>query len=363
MHKSRICVLLAVLCCLTGIPVSVSAAEVESGSVYCFTPADFSDSENFSGICILSLPEAGETKLGSRTLCRGDILTAEQAAQATFCPDRTEQDVDAQLRYLPVVDGHVGEQAVMTLSIRGKEDKAPIAEDSALETYKNLEVTGKLKVTDPEGQSLTFAIVRQPRRGTVKLGEDGSFTYTPKKNKVGIDSFTFTATDPAGKVSREATVTVKLLKPTEASQYTDTLGMDCRFAAEWMKNTGIFVGETVSGNPCFSPEKEVTRGEFLTMLVKTLDIPRSETVTYTGFSDEIPLWLQPYLAAALRAGLTEGLTDQEVFAPDSPITGSDAAILLTNATDREYTLTQETLTRSDAALLLYDCQRQALAGK
>ena len=77
MHKSRICVLLAVLCCLTGIPVSVSAAEVESGSVYCFTPADFSDSENFSGICILSLPEAGETKLGSRTLCQGDILTAE----------------------------------------------------------------------------------------------------------------------------------------------------------------------------------------------------------------------------------------------------------------------------------------------
>ena len=363
MHKSHICFLLAVLCCLAGIPISVSAAEVESGSVYCFSPADFSAGEELSGICILSLPEHGQTMLGSRALRPGDILTAAQAAQCTFCPDRTEDDREAQLQYLPIVEGHAEERTVMTLSIRGKEDKAPIAQDSVLETYKNLEVTDKLKVTDPEGQAMTFTLVRQPRRGTVTLGADGSFTYTPKKNKVGIDSFTFTATDPAGKTSREATVTVKLLKPTDAPQYTDTLGKDCRFAAEWMKNTGIFVGETVSGNPCFNPDKEVTRGEFLTMLVKTLEIPREEALTYTGFTDEIPVWLQPYLAAALRAGLTEGLADQEIFAPDSPITGTDAAILLTNATDREYALTQEPLTRADAARILYDCQRQALAGK
>ena len=355
MDKFRILSALAVVGCLVGTIPAVSAAEVDSGTVYCFSTADFSEQENFSGIWILSLPEGGQTKLGSRILCRGDILTAEQAAQCTFCPDRTERDRDAQLQYLPIVEGHVGEEAVLTLSIRGREDKAPIAEDTALETYKNLELQGKLKVTDPEGQPLTYAIVRQPRRGTVTLGEDGSFTYTPKKNKVGIDSFTYTATDPAGKVSREATVTVTLLKPGAGPQYTDTVGRDCRFAAEWMKNTGIFVGETVSGNPCFSPDREVTRGEFVTMLVKTLDIPTEETLSYTALADETPLWLRPYLAAALRAGLTDGL--QEAFSPDAPISGADAAILLTNATDREYTLEKETLTRADAAQLLYSCSR------
>ena len=45
--------------------------------------------------------------------------------------------------------------------------------------------------------------------------------------------FTYTATDPAGNVSREATVTVDILKPTDARQYTDTVGQECRFAAEW----------------------------------------------------------------------------------------------------------------------------------
>jgi len=358
MFRNRIFALLAALCFGAGLAVTATAAEVESGSVYCFSPADFSRQEGLEGICITTLPKKGELLLGSRILRCGDILTADQVAQMTFCPAKTEFDATAQVEYLPVYAGHVEKESVMTLSIRGKEDKVPIAEDSALETYKNLEVTGKLKVSDPEGQPMTFTVTRQPKRGTVTIAEDGSFTYTPKKNKVGIDSFTYTATDPAGKVSREATVTVTLLKPTEATQYTDTLGKDCRFTAEWMKNTGIFVGENISGNPCFSPEKEVTRGEFVTMLVKTLDIPAEEAITYTGYTDDIPLWLQPYLAAAVRSGLTAGLPDQETFGADTAITGAEAAILLENALDREVILEQEILTRSDAARVLYECAKE-----
>ena len=355
MFRNRIPVLLAALLCLSGLDLAANAAQVDSGTVYCFSPGDFSQEENLSGICITGLPETGTLLLGSRSLRPGDVLTAEQLSQVTFCPEDQENDSAVQVGYLPIHDGHAGEEAALTLSIRGKEDKAPIAEDSALETYKNLEITGQLKASDPEGQPLTYTVTRQPRRGTLEIREDGSFTYTPKKNKVGIDSFTYTATDPAGKVSREATVTVTLLKPTEASQYTDTLGKDCRFAAEWMKNTGIFEGEQISGNPCFSPEKAVTRGEFVTMLVKTLDIPTEEALSYTGYADEIPGWLQPYVAAAVRSGLTAGLPDQETFGADVAITGVEASILLSNALDREVPLEQEVLTRADAAQLLYNC--------
>ena len=65
-----------------------------------------------------------------------------------------------------------------------------------METYKNLPNKGKLKVTEPEGEHMVFTVVRQPKRGQVVINEDGSFEYTPKKNKVGVDSFTYTATDP-----------------------------------------------------------------------------------------------------------------------------------------------------------------------
>ena len=346
MSKKSLIPLAGLLCLLSTLALPVTAAEVESGSVYCFSAGDFSQDGQLDGICITNLPEAGELLLGSRVLCPGDILTAEQLGRVTFSAKQSETDFALEVGYLPVIGGHAEKEATMTLSIRGKEDKAPIAEDCALETYKNLELTGKLKVSDPEGQSMTFSVVRQPKRGTVAIQEDG----------------TFTATDPAGKVSREATVTITLLKPTEAAQYTDTLGKDCRFAAEWMKHTGIFVGENVSGNPCFSPEKAVTRGVFVTMLVKTLDIPTDEALSYTGYADEIPVWLQPYVAAAVRAGLTAGLPDQETFGAELAISGREAAVLLGNALDREYTLDQAVLTRGEVAQILYECAQPAQEG-
>ena len=357
-HKKWLSLALA-LVCLAGLGMEATAAEVASDSIYCFSAGDFS-AQKLSGICVTGLPDssAGTILLGQRVVRTGDILSADQLAQLTFQPLRTETDTDVTVTYLPIYENKVDKESTMTICIRGKEDKAPVAEDMALETYKNLPNSAKLKVFDPEGEAMTFAITRQPRRGTVTIAEDGTFTYTPKKNKVGVDSFVYTATDPAGKVSREATVTVTILKPSDCPQYQDTIGKDCRFAAEWMKNSGIFVGETLAGDPCFSPEKNVTRGEFVTMLVKALDVPTDEQLTYSGYTDEIPTWLQPYLAAAVRSGLTEGLSDQQTFHANAAITGADAAAMIENALDRAAVISVEAdaaLTREQVSQILYQC--------
>lgn len=343
MFQTRFLAALTAFLCLGAAISPAAAAEIPCDSSYCFSPEDFSQEENLKGICITSLPEAriGTIMLGTRVLRPGDILTAEQVSLMTFSPLRTETDRTAEVGYLPIYENNVAAASAMTISVLGKEDKAPVAEDLAAETYKNLPTTGHLKVTDPEGQTMTYTVTRQPKRGTVSIGADGSFTYTPKKNKVGVDSFTFTASDPAGKVSREATVTITILKPTDATQYTDTLGKECRFAAEWMRHTGIFAGEQLAGNPCFSPDKAVTRGEFTSMLAKALDLPLEEELTLTGYSDEIPMWLQPYLAAAVRSGLTAGLPEQEVFGADSPITGAEAAVMLQNTLDLAVPMEEE----------------------
>ncbi len=333
MIRVRILSLILAVCCLLGLGISAAAAQVDCDTVYCFTGEEFSQEEEpLVGVCITGLPEAsaGTVMLGSRVLRSGDILTARQLPQLTFHPLRTQQDAQAVISFLPIYENRVEKSASMTIGIRGKEDKAPVAQDSAIETYKNLPGNGDLKVTDPEGQALTFTVVRGPKRGTVEVKEDGSFLYTPKKNKVGVDSFTFTATDPAGNVSREATVTIQILKPTDARQYTDTVGEDCRFEAEWLRNTGLFVGEQISGSDCFYPDKTVSRGEFLAMVVKVLDIPLTEEA-----NDQVPVtapqWLQPYLAAAQRSGLLADCEESGNFA--EPITGGEAAVMLQNALD------------------------------
>ena len=337
MFRTRIVCAMLAACCLLGVCAGVSALEVECDSTYCFSAEDFSAEEAISGICITGLPDAstGTVMLGSRVLRTGDILAADQLAQMTFSPLQTLEDQDAVVTYLPIYEDRVAPAVTMTIAIRGKEDKAPVAEDSAVETYKNLPNEGRLKVSDPEGQALTFTVTRQPKRGTVEVRENGTFLYTPKKNKVGVDSFTYTATDPAGNVSREATVTIQIMKPTDATQYTDTAGKSFRFAAEWMKNTGLFVGEKIGGALCFNSDKTVSRGEFLAMMVKALNIPVDEKADFTGYTDEVPQWLKPYLAAAMRSGLTAGVQTLETgaFGAHDSITGGEAAVMLQNAMD------------------------------
>ncbi|MBQ8909438.1 MAG: cadherin-like domain-containing protein [Oscillospiraceae bacterium] len=335
---SLACAALAVV----GLAGGALAAEVDCDTTYCFTASDFSGEEQIVGICITELPDpnTGTAMLGQRVLREGDILTAEQVSQMTFAPLRTQVDATATVTYLPIYENRVEKSTTMTIAIRGKEDKAPVAEDFAIETYKNLPNTGTLKVSDPEGESLTYTLVRAPKRGEVTIQADGSFTYTPKKNKVGVDSFVYTAADPAGNVSRQATVTVQILKPSDKNQYTDTVGLDCRFEAEWLKNTGLFTGEKVGGESCFFPEKTVSRGDFLTMAVKALDIPVEE-MDYSGIPEDVPMWLKPYVGAALRSGLLEGWPQTETGSYDmeSPITELEAAVLLQNALDLSMTET------------------------
>jgi hypothetical protein len=330
-----VCLALAAAC-LLGMGIPTLAAEVDSDAAYCFTAQDFSQSEDpLAGICITALPTAsGTVFLGNRVVQPGDILTAGQLEEMTFQPLSTQADSQATVSYLPIYENRVEPQTQMTLSIRGKEDLAPVAQDSTLETYKNLPNDDSLRASDPEGKELTYSLVRSPRRGDVELRPDGSFTYTPKKNKVGVDSFTFTAADPAGNVSREATVTIQILKPSDARQYADTAGLNCRFEAEWLRNTGLFTGESVDHQQSFHPEKAVSRGDFMAMLVRTLQIP-TENTPAAGMAANAPQWLQPYLTAALRAGLLNHLPAEESssYDWDQPMDRLEAAVMVQNALD------------------------------
>ena len=356
-----------ILCLLVllALPMAAAAAEMDSGSVYCFGGQEFGDA--LEGVCLRAVPESGTLALGSRILRAGDVLTREQLTAVTYTARRSETDTVETLCCLPVDARGLGEEVSLNFGIRGKENKAPIAEDSALETYKNLANTGVLRAKDPEGEALSFSVTRQPRRGEVTIGENGEFTYTPKTNKVGVDSFAYTAADPQGKVSREATVTVTILRPTEPTAYTDTLGRSCAFTAEWMRSTGIFAGETLGGNPCFFPEKAVTKGEFLTMVVNTLSIPVEQQAD-ASLSGNVPKWLRPYAVAALRAGLTAGTPWQTDFEELDAVTTQDAAALLcaclnldAGPENRQTALEKyglslpdtESFTREDAANVLY----------
>ena len=213
---------------------------------------------------------------------------------------------------------------------------APIARDLELETYQNVAITGRFDGVDPEGDLLSYHVVKKPARGAVTVGEDGSFVYEPYEDKKGKDSFTYVAVDPAGNSSDPATVKVRIQKPDTQVTYADLAGHPAHRAALRLAEEDLLVGEKLGEQWFFRPEQTVTRGEFLTLAMHAAGLEKLEGVERTGFADDaaVETWAKPYVSSALRSGLVSGSLDetgQAVFRSGDPITGAEAAVLLDRA--------------------------------
>jgi len=299
-----------------------------------FSSADFCDADTqLTGVFFTEVPEEGTLRCGSRTIRPGDALCAGRLSSLQFVPSE-ECGREAEIRYLPVTGEGVGAVQTLKLKLPSGKDEAPTADDGTLETYKNIPNSGTLQAADPEGEALQYTLSSAPKRGTVELAADGTFTYTPAKNKVGKDSFTFTATDPAGNVSNEATVRIEILKPTDKLRYSDMSGDPDQFHAIWLHDRGVYSGEEVAGVRCFCPDKAVTRGEFLVMAAQLTGLEPDKTEMVSGFADEAetPEWMRPYIVSALRSGVITGSGSARglVFRPAANLTGAEAAVMLQN---------------------------------
>ena len=69
------------------------------------------------------------------------------------------------------------------------------------------------------------------------------------------------------------------------------------------------------------------------MLVSVLELELDTEVSYTGAEEDVPQWLKPYLAAAMRSGLLSGLPEVQTFHTEGSITGAEAAVMIQNALD------------------------------
>lgn len=316
------------------LPAAAQVRTVDPTAQFCFSQDDFT-SAAADGIFLTSVPQEtlATVRYGSRVLKAGDALPTEALGDLTLeAKCVTAQEVT--IGYCTLSDGVLSGVQELKLSILPKEDQPPTAEDGSLETYKNIAGSGTLSAADPEGKPLTYNLVKEPKRGSVELHEDGTFTYTPDKNKVGKDSFTYTVTDSGGNTSQEAKISIEIRKPTDKATYADMDGDPDAFYAMWLKEAGLFTGATVGGNLCFEPEKTVSRGEFLVMVMKLVDAQADETGLTSGFSDEAatPVWLQPYIVSALGSGMISGVSSEDgvVFRPEAALSRAEAAVMLQN---------------------------------
>jgi len=126
------------------------------------------------------------------------------------------------------------------------ENLPPEAQALALTTMEEAPVSGTFSATDGENQMLTYAIARNGNRGTavVTNAASGTFSYTPNKDVVGTDTFTYVANDGYDN-SKSATITVTITNVNDApvASFSGSLSV-----VEDTPNSGKLAGSDIDGD-------------------------------------------------------------------------------------------------------------------
>ena len=207
-----------------------------------------------------------------------------------------------------------------------------VAENLELTTYRGVSVGGRLTVADAGIEIVGFEITTPPTKGSVELGDDGCFVYTPDEAKKGKDYFGYKAIDAEGRKSQEATVIIKIQKQKTRVTYSDMEGNTSAWAAVALAEEGIFTGENIGGQYVFRPDAELSRAQFLAMCMNAAGERLIYDAESCGFSDDglVNAWAKPYVATALSRGYISGYESEEgyVFSPDEKISAAEAAVML-----------------------------------
>ena len=114
--------------------------------------------------------------------------------------------------------------------------------------------------------------------------------------------------------------------------YND-ISFDDVTAADWYYDAVTFCAAreitSGTGNNLFSPDAALTRGQFITLLLRAYGIEVDEDAS-ENYNDAGDTYYTGYLASAKRLGITNGVGDN-MFAPEDEITRQDMFTLLYRA--------------------------------
>lgn len=317
----------------------MAMAGLTGGSIS-FEKNDFARALNLSNVRSVTVTEIppvtdGELRLGNVVLNGEQTLSASSLSMLTYVP--AKEGVSASSFRFTVNSSPV--EMTCRLYMIDQVNHAPTLESVpktalSVSTHQNITLWGELPSYDPDGDPTEVEIVSYPEEGILRLTDPktGAYTYTPTKGRTGKDSFTYVVRDMYGNYSAAATVSLRIVKPSTSVVFRDITDDPGYNAALSVIEAGLMSGfETPSGTE-FRPELSVSRGEFLVMAMKAMDIEDPGKADTTVFADDKELTAEErnYVSAAYRLGHIKGEEQDGAlcFFPDRPITRAEAAVIL-----------------------------------
>ncbi|WP_460151466.1 beta strand repeat-containing protein, partial [Priestia megaterium] len=126
----------------------------------------------------------------------------------TYTPNTDFYGSDAFVVYITDnLGGNATSSVIVTVA---PINDSPIVPNYQLTTNEDTSVTSMVIATDSDSNQLTYSLQNAPVNGTVDVGIDGMYTYTPNADFNGIDQFTVVVSDEQGGTA-VSTITITIL--------------------------------------------------------------------------------------------------------------------------------------------------------
>lgn len=311
----------------------------------CFDTVDFDGSlgTNVKSIKVTALPSegAGRLMLDNLYVVENQVIYRDDFSLLKFVS--TDSTQAAVFKFKP--NGFDYEIECSLISLENV-NLSPVASNGAgisAWTMKNVSCFGTLLGYDPEGDELKFEVVSLPEKGllTISNSKTGDFLYTPYENAKGKDTFSYCVRDSYGNYSETCTVSIKIENDEPSIVFSDVEGKYICASSIACENELMTWTENDDGALCFEPNAEVTREEFVVMIMKAMGAEDAPQIAKTRFADdnEISPEYKGYIESAFSLGIIEGKIENDGvhFNPKEPITLADAAVIINNIIGRKTT--------------------------
>jgi len=307
------------------------------GQKLVFSDTDFKTAlsiSDFKSVTVKTLPSSTEGTLifAGRRVSEGQVIKRKHIGSLVFIPASTEVK---ESHFSFEVAGAGGEiECVLRFIEKVNYAPKPEAESGYLTTQASISAYGRLSATDPEGDKTEYIVISYPKRGILTFTDEevGKYKYTPGNNFVGYDDFSYVVRDEYGNYSEPVKIDIKVTDRMCSAEFVDMTEREEYGAAVAMTAMGIMCGSIVGDDLFFSPDKEVTRAEFVSMAMKSIGIRPDSTLKSSYFDDngDIPSSLVGYVATAQRAGIVNGTfaNGKLLFRPNEAITKYEAAKIM-----------------------------------
>jgi hypothetical protein len=177
--------------------------------------------------------------------------TVSDNAVGTFSYRPVEDYTGLDSLIFSVTDGVLSDIATVSITVTAVND-APVAVTAAVITEEDMDYGGLLSAFDIDNDPLTYSLLTEPSHGTVAITDSsaGTYTYSPKVNYNGSDSFTFTSSDGTLLDTAKVSLTVNAINDSPLA-----------FAARFSTNEDTEYSGSVSG---FDVENDMLTYNILT---------------------------------------------------------------------------------------------------